>query len=452
MSFRARLLVLLVALTVFALGIAFGSVALWQQSARLASFDANLLEVAHAEAEHASRRSGKEHVFRDYPGPNDMSELNLYGVIYADSGEVLTATEKLAGKAPPLAAIRGHLEAPYDWRVDGIDLRVALVPVPGRHEVMLLGTSTSDLEDEGKKLLRVMGIACAVAVLWAGALAYWLVRRMTAEHARIASVARQVSAGDLTARVALKTRDEELAQLGRDVDEMIERLGLLVTSQQRFIAHAAHELRTPLTTAYGQLQHALRRDRSAAEYKEAIEEALHATRRLKALAEDLLTLARLGGGGEDAPAPFGLRAVVDDAVRSAAELSDERDVTVAVEGDDVELVGRARDAERMVRNLVENAVSHSPRGARVRVSLESDAGRVRLTVSDEGPGVSPEDAPRIFEPFYRGAASRAQARSGSGLGLGIARDIARAHGGDLVLDQGTAPGARFVATLAVRGK
>ncbi|NVL83830.1 histidine kinase dimerization/phospho-acceptor domain-containing protein, partial [Escherichia coli] len=118
-------------------------------------------------------------------------------------------------------------------------------------------------------------IGLTVLVTWR------VVRRLTRGHEAIAETARRVAAGDLGARTALRSGDEEVVQLAHDVDEMVRRLEILVEGQQRFIAHAAHELRSPLTALYGELQLAVRRSRSADEYRATIEEALDSARRLK---------------------------------------------------------------------------------------------------------------------------------------------------------------------------
>jgi two-component system, OmpR family, sensor kinase len=110
------------------------------------------------------------------------------------------------------------------------------------------------------------------------------------------------------------------------------------------------------------------------------------------------------------------------------------------------VLGRPNDLTRMLRNLLENAVAHSPPGGIVRVACRRRSSRLELEVSDDGPGVPEEDRERVFEPFFRGPAASAGAE-GTGLGLGIARDIARHHGGDVMLGADAGPGACFVVSL-----
>jgi two-component system heavy metal sensor histidine kinase CusS len=274
-----------------------------------------------------------------------------------------------------------------------------------------------------------------------------VVRQLTRGHEAIAAAARKVADGDLAARVALGSGDDEVIQLARDVDEMVRRLEILVEGQQRFIAHAAHELRSPLTSLYGELQLALRKSRSADEYRSAIEEALDSARRLKALAEDLLALARIGAEREPSRTPVALDEVAKAAASWVSREATRRHVELAIDSDGSSVLGHAIDLERLLRNLLDNAVRHSPEGGHVRVEARSEGDMVHISVLDEGPGVPPEERDRVFDPFFR-AASERRRDDGSGLGLAIVREIARVHGGDVSVEQGPeGKGALFRASL-----
>jgi len=313
-------------------------------------------------------------------------------------------------------------------------LRGVLVDVPQRAGVhLLVATSREDLDGDEAFLARAMSSVFAFAVLWATLISSWLVGRFTRGQQKIAAVARRVAAGDLSARVHAQESSPDIDQLGRDIDHMIDRLGTLVASQQRFIAHAAHELRSPLTTLYGELSHALRKDRDADSYRQTIEEALDATRKIKVLTEDLLALARLGSSGDEPSEKVLVRALAEAAAKTVAAEAHERDVQIDVKDTDAAVSGRPLDLERMLRNVLENAVRHSPPGGTVHVSAVQRGGAVVLQVSDAGMGVPEADRERIFEPFYRGAAERAADVPGAGLGLAIAREIGRMHGGDVRL-------------------
>jgi len=231
---------------------------------------------------------------------------------------------------------------------------------------------------------------------------------------------------------------------------MLERIDALVRSQQRFIAHAAHELRSPLTSLLGELSHALRRPRDADGYRTAIEEALAATRHLKLLTEDLLMLVRLDAGLEHAlpKEPLSTAALLRSAVRTVEAEAGERGVKVLAMEEDLLVEGNPLDLIRMLRNLLENAVRHSPPSGQVEATCRTREGCAEIVVRDEGPGVDPDDRERIFAPFYRGPREHADGLPGAGLGLAIAREIARAHGGERWLaEPQPSPGAAFIVRL-----
>lgn len=447
MRFRAKATLSIAVVTAVALGGAFSAVSAAFNDLQQRQLEGSLLKVAEGEAAEAASNG---FTFSDRPGPptNDIGPLTKYGVIYDESGKVLAATPPF-DKAPPLSSLgHPHGEA-FDISFGKELLRAISVPIPGHPDkAVLVATSRADLDGDERFLLDAMAVAFVVAVAWAAAVAAWLSDWLTRDRHSIADVARSVAAGDLSARVRLHSRDPELDQLGRDINDMVDRLAELLASQQRFIAHAAHELRSPLAALYGELQQSLRKPRDAQGYRAAIEAALASTTRLKVLAEDLLTLAHTKG---DASSPFDqkpVEAVLQEARSYVEELARERGVKLAFQVSGSSAVAdRNGDTSRLIRNLLENAIRHSSRGDVVSVQATLLHGSVRVLVADEGPGIERSDRESIFEPFFRGRG--AKAGGGAGLGLGIAREIARAHGGDIVLDDADPDrrGARFIVSL-----
>ncbi|GAC1584117.1 MAG: ATP-binding protein [Polyangiales bacterium] len=456
MSFRTRLVAALSGMTMLSLGGAFAATWLSVTHAQERQLDDALRAEAFEEASEAESLGGQKLAILDGPGPyaSDVGPLLRYSAIFAPDGHLLASTSTFNKCGiPPLSSIRHGAGVVFDFRCGAVKLRGLLVPVPGKGgNLLALAASRADLDRSTSCLARAMKIGFALAVIWVTLVATWVVRLLTRDHQAIASVARRVAAGDLGARVGKRSGDRELAQLAFDIDEMISRLGLLVEAQQRFVANAAHELRSPRTTLYGELTHALRRSRDDGEYRRVIEEALSSTRMLKQLTEDLLELARLGAAqGNETTDLQQLRLL--DVARAAAHLvakeANACGVVVVIEGDDAMVEGHRRDLERMIRNLVENAVRHSPRDSRVQVRSSRNHRAVDLVVTDEGPGVPSKDGERIFEPFFRGSWERANDSASSGLGLSIVRQIAVSHGGSVRLDNdsGRKKGAQFVVTL-----
>lgn len=274
-----------------------------------------------------------------------------------------------------------------------------------------------------REVLTWLAAGLALSVL-AG---YLLARVIAAPVSEMAQTARAVRSGDLGARAPERGRKDELGALGRDLNAMLERLEALVSAQRRFTADAAHDLRTPLAVLRGEVDLALRRPRSAEDYRAALTRMQSDLAALSQLAEDLLTLARLEGSEvtfTDQRPPLPLPEVLERPLGTALSLARqtgrrlETDLAPGVwlRGDPA-LLGRA------LLNLLTNALTHGG-NARLRVS-RSARGEVVFEVEDDGPGVPPElRGEALFTRFARGERS-----AGSGLGVAIAREVARVHGG-----------------------
>lgn len=451
MRLRAGLIGTVLFVTAVTIGGALATVSAVFSRVQRRELDVALLDVARAEAREAR---ANQYRFSSRPGPaaNDVGPLTKFGISYDGAGQVIAATEPFERVPPPLDAVRHRLEEPFDLRFEGKHLRCVLIAVPdSQGKLLLLAASREDLDGDEAFLNRAMLIAFILAVAWAGLLAKWMVRRQLRYHEALAQIARRVAGGDLDARVQSLSPDPEVAQLGRDVDAMIVQLSALMSAQQRFIAHAAHELRSPLAALYGELQQALRKPRELESYKATIEQGLVSARRLNQLADDLLTLARpRDAASSDASAP--VSTIVSQVVELVRARAEERSVRVRTEVMIEQACGGARDLERMLRNLVENAVEHSPAGEVVSVLVSRIDDTLWFSVEDRGPGIPAQERERVFEPFYRARVSGVGAPRGAGLGLAIARDIARAHGGDVKVEETLAEsGTRFVAWVVHAG-
>lgn len=448
MTFRARTALTIAILTALALGGAFTAVSEAFNGLQRRQLDASLRSVAAQEA-----REAPEHhfSFSDRPGPaaNDVGPLTKYGIIYDETGRVVSATPPFDVNPPALRSLKSPLEQAFDLWFDGNHFRGVLVPIPQHPgKLLFLATSRDDLDGDEAFLFRAMLAAFIVAVMWAAAVSYWMGGRLTLAHRDIATVVRQVTEGDLTARVRVKASDPEVDRLGREINEMVTRLGELLRSQQRFVAHAAHELRTPLAALYGELQQARRKERDHDYYVQSIDAALGAARHLNLLAEDLLTLAKVRAATNEECEPLPAGRVVEQARALVAPLVRERAVRIGVGGDlNQAIMDRKGDTIRLLRNLLENAVRHSPANGLISIAVGREQNNIMFRVRDNGPGVLLAERDTIFEPFFR---TRGEAATeGAGLGLGIAREIARSHGGDVWLEASptAGEGACFVVSM-----
>jgi heavy metal sensor kinase len=260
--------------------------------------------------------------------------------------------------------------------------------------------------------------------------------------------ARRITAEDLSRRVERPGTGDEMERLALTLNGMLARLEAAFTQTRRFAADAAHELRTPLAALRGGIEVALRAERTPEEYRRVLASSLEEVERLIRLAEDLLLLSRSTAGAEVARAPVDLEPLLLDVFDVGARLGQAAGVSVRIDTMAPATVrGDATALRRALLNLVENAIKYTPPGGKVELSLTTADGMAVVTVSDTGIGLDPADADRIFEPFVRLDAARARDTGGAGLGLTIARSIAVAHGGTLLVESHPGAGSRFVLRL-----
>jgi signal transduction histidine kinase len=292
----------------------------------------------------------------------------------------------------------------------------------------------------------------ALGVLFVASLGVgWVVAgRVLRPIGRITAVARDIQATDLSRRIELPGPDDELKQLADTFDAMLARLDAAFAAQRQFIADASHELRNPLAIIRTNVDVALADPNADPDdLRHTIAVVKRASGRMARLVDDLLALARR-------QEPILEHEPVDLGV-AVAEASDDFVVPAAarnivldrVTAPDVVVTGDRDALKRAVANLLENAVRLAPEGSRIRLATGSEGDRAWIAVTDEGPGIAPEDQPHVFDRFWRADKGRSRADGGTGLGLAIVRQIAESHGGEVRLQSKVGVGSSFVIWLPV---
>ena len=286
-------------------------------------------------------------------------------------------------------------------------------------------------------LLTDSGIALglmAIAALGLG----WLVSGRVLRPLRTITVkAQQISASNLHERLSVNGRDDELKELGDTVDGLLTRLEAAFAAQRQFVANASHELRTPLARQRTMIEVALADpDRSADSLATACCRVLVAGQQQERLIEGLLTLAR-SQRGLDRVEPVDLAAITREAVLSRSGDAHLREIQMTLQDDPAAFPGDAQLAERLVTNLLDNAIRHNDSGGAVLVRTHIGTARAILSVANTGPVIDPASVTQLFEPFRRGGQARVSPATGLadvggvGLGLSIVTAIAAAHGAGL---------------------
>jgi signal transduction histidine kinase len=276
-------------------------------------------------------------------------------------------------------------------------------------------------------------LALAAMVVLSVVLGWYVSGRVLRPLRTITATARRISASNLHERLALTGPHDELKELGDTIDSLLGRLELAFEAQRRFVAHASHELRTPLARQRAVGQVAISDPTATLEsLRLAHERVLAAGAQQEAIIDALLSLAR-GEAGAVREDRIDLAALAGEALRGAAGEIERRGLRLESEIAPAVLAGNERLVERLVANLVDNAVRHNHPGGEITVSTSSSDGVALLCIANSGPIVPSSELDRLLQPFQRLDPQRSTAADGLGLGLSIAKAVADTHGATLTI-------------------
>lgn len=383
-------------------------------------------------------------------------QLDRYKIYPFSLGTALILIRHRAGGILEQVGEFGELEIPYRreierlaqgedpvyrtlTRLDGLPLpeadsyRVITISIDNATPPILMlqiAVPMTLLENQlaNRKLALEFGIP--FTLLLAGLAAYFLSSRALNPVSGLIRKSREIGVSNLSERLPLPQARDEVRTLAETLNQMIERLENAFLSQERFIADASHQLLSPLTILKGEIEQAIRQGHAKEiELKSFLQE----TDRLAKLVQDLLLLARVDAGPETlGMAPLELEDVILEAIARAEKSARPRGTRISFNilnesGESRQVRGEEDLLMHLVLNLLENAIKYSPDGSTIQVILNQWPERQELTVADEGPGIPPEELDKIFARFYRGRSKKEQTRPGYGLGLAIARQIAKLH-------------------------
>jgi two-component system OmpR family sensor kinase len=421
--------------------------------------DASLIALAETEAASAlDDPSGAIHLHLTGPAgrPLPLRALDKLAQIVDAEGRVLERNAALGERTLPagpalLGRLRGSEVVVETAEIaPGELVRIASLPIEvggAFRYVVQVGASLAPQRAFLRTARLVIVVAGAAVVAAVIAVGLGLTRSALRPVDTLIRGARHIGAGSMTERLPEPGTEDEIGRLASTLNDMLARVAQAVEAERRFTTDAAHELRSPLSRLRAALEIALRRARSAAEYEAVLRSALEEAVGLSALADDLLTLARLDAAGRSAASALTLDDAVAGMVGPRRAEAEARGLTLQVDlAAAAQVRISAHDLTQLLRNLLDNAFKFSSTGGRVVVRTAMEDATAVLRVSNTGPGIPAADLPHVFERFYRGAGRAADA-SGVGLGLAICRAVTEAYGGRIAAESSPERGTTITVRL-----
>ena len=288
----------------------------------------------------------------------------------------------------------------------------------------------------------------SLLIVVAAAVGWFMARRAVSGVEVVTRTARKISEGSLQERVPVKATGDEIDQLATTFNQMLERIQALLTEIKEMNDNIAHDLRSPIARIRGLAEVTLTTGKSPADFEAMAASTIEECDRLLDMINTMLVISKTEAGVEKVSHDkVDIAALIGNACELFEPLAEEKNVGLRCRAPEKTIVsGDARMLQRMLANILDNAVKYTPPGGEVEISLsESEKKDIIIAIRDSGIGISETDVPHVFERFYRCDRSRSQ--PGTGLGLSLARAIARAHGGDITVRSALDQGSTFTVTL-----
>ena len=330
-------------------------------------------------------------------------------------------------------------------------VRVAVIPTHagGKEYLITVGESLDSLVAQLESIRRIFYLGFPASLLAAGLGGFVLAKKSLAPVVAMSIQAESISARNLDERLSIGNTKDELGHLAGVFNELLSRLDGSFRAMREFIADASHELRTPLAIIRGEADVALSQERESTEYKDALAIIQDEAKRLSRVVDDMMALARADAGQRRLRIDeFYLNDLVEECCRAATVLTVREGVTLTLKPmSDIAFSGDVDLLRRMFMNLLDNAIKYTSSGGSISVEVEREPENLKIIVSDTGIGIPADQAPHVFERFYRVDKARSRADGGSGLGLAIAKWVAEAHKGSIDLVSSPGQGSKFTVSL-----
>jgi heavy metal sensor kinase len=310
-----------------------------------------------------------------------------------------------------------------------------------------IGMSLEDNDEFLAKLREIFGITVAGVMMLAGFFGWFMARRALTQVEEVTQTARSISASDLAQRVPVKGQADEIDRLATTFNDMLDRIKTLVTEMKQMTEDIAHDLRSPITRIRGTAEMALTTGKDINDYEAAAASTVEDCDRLLEMINTMLYISGAEARAEKiSKEEVNIARVICDACELFRPVAEDQGVSlVAQVGPELRVRGDLQDLQRLVANLIDNAVNYTPPPGVITVSAQENQRRVVIRVDDTGIGISPDEIPRIFTRFYR--CDRSRSRPGVGLGLSLVQAIVQAHRGEISVSSTPNVGTTFPVIL-----
>ncbi|MCD6431003.1 MAG: HAMP domain-containing protein [Deltaproteobacteria bacterium] len=320
--------------------------------------------------------------------------------------------------------------------------------------VVQVGTSLEFVRESMRNLVVIFFVLVPSLLFVAAVVGFFLAGKALKPIRDIARTTRHITVNNLEERITVPVARDDVGQLAATINGMLDRLSLSFQKITQFTADASHELRTPLTIMRGELEIALRGERSSEDYLETLGSSLEEVERMSKIVNDLLLLSKSDMGHEILQHdPVDLRILLTNILSHFKILADKHQIQLSSALEEVETVfGDHLRLRQLMVNLLTNAIRYTSVGGKINLTLRGVESGVEIAVADTGIGIPVEDIPRIFDRFYRTDKARSRQYGGSGLGLSIVKWIVNAHHGTIRVDSVVGEGSVFRVMLPTEKK
>jgi len=405
----------------------------------------------------------------------DLKPMGKFIQVLDESGNIGRKSDNLRNVQLPISltalknASRGAITFETNHSFGNAPLRVFTFPVLENNHVtriVQVASSLEDVEDALNTLLIILVIAVPLALLVASLGGQFLANKALSPVDRISKTARMITSQNLNQRIEPSKVKDEISRLIETFNEMISRLDQSFRQIKQFSTDASHELKTPLTILKGEVEVALRKERSPDEYVQILKSNLEEVNRMSQIVEDLLLLSKADSGEirlnrED----VNLTEILNEVVGQMRRVAQSKNLRLETSNhyEEIHLFGDPLRIRELFLNLIENGIKYTEEGGSIHIGLTKEthlpdgnhsgvakgdqAEFAKVIVSDTGIGIAKDDQERIFDRFFRVDKARSRQEGGSGLGLSICKWIVEAHRGEIKVESNLGKGSRFIVKL-----